>query len=208
MANTVSTKLVQDGPRNAVVLVTGTLDTSNISAAGTLGTASTGTTTIGTPNISFTAGGLVPTVGQSVTGTGIPAGAYIRSYTATTAVLSANATATGTLLTFSLVAGSIVLIDPAKLSQIGGVEGLANRVALDHIDYIIEDLLNAYLYWDATIPDVAANLVGRGEIDFTGQLGNSETAGTTGIVRLATQGWGAGAILSFTLQIGFIKYIK
>lgn len=136
MANIVSTKLVQDGPRNAVVLVTGTLDTAD------------------------------------------------------------------------LVAGATILINPATLSQIGGVEGLANRVALDHIDYIIEDLLVCSLYWDATVPTLAANLVGRGTINFTGQLSNPETAGTTGIVRLATQGWGAGAILSFTLQVCFVKYIK
>lgn len=53
------------------------------------------TTTSGSPNLTAVAGGtLVP--GQPVSGTGIPAGAYIVSVTGATAVLSANATASGT----------------------------------------------------------------------------------------------------------------
>lgn len=54
----------------------------------------TATTTNGSPNLTAVAGGtLLP--GQPVSGTGIPAGAYIVSATGTTAVLSANATASG-----------------------------------------------------------------------------------------------------------------
>lgn len=53
------------------------------------------TTTSGSPNLTAVAGGtLLP--GQPVSGTGIPAGAYIVSATGTTAVLSVNATASGT----------------------------------------------------------------------------------------------------------------
>ncbi len=55
----------------------------------------TATTTSGSPNLTAVAGGtLVP--GQPVSGTGIPAGAYIVSVSGATAVLSANATASGT----------------------------------------------------------------------------------------------------------------
>jgi len=53
------------------------------------------TTTNGSANLTAVAGGtLVP--GQPVSGTGIPAGAYIVSVSGATAVLSANATAGGT----------------------------------------------------------------------------------------------------------------
>jgi hypothetical protein len=55
----------------------------------------TATTTSGSPNITAVTGGtLLP--GQPVSGTGIPAGTYIVSVSGTTAVLSANATASGT----------------------------------------------------------------------------------------------------------------
>lgn len=55
----------------------------------------TATTTSGSPNLTAIAGGtLLP--GQPVSGTGIPAGAYIVSTSGSTAVLSANATASGT----------------------------------------------------------------------------------------------------------------
>ncbi len=55
-----------------------------------------GTTAVGSPNVTAVSsiGGLV--AGQVVTGTGIPAGTTILSATGTTVVLSANATAAGT----------------------------------------------------------------------------------------------------------------
>ena len=53
------------------------------------------TTTSGSPNL--TAVGAGAAAGQPVTGTGIPAGAYIVSVSGTTAVMSANATASGTV---------------------------------------------------------------------------------------------------------------
>lgn len=68
--------------------------------AGTAGspptaTGVTVTTSNGSPNLTAVTGGtLLP--GQPVSGTGIPAGAFIVSATGTTAVLSANATASGT----------------------------------------------------------------------------------------------------------------
>ena len=119
MANVVNTQIIMDGNRNAVVKVTGVLDTSNVAASGTLGTASSGVTTLNSKTITFTAGGLTPIVGQGVTGTGIPAGAYVASVTSTTAVvLNVAATANGSSLTFSLVAGSIIIIDPVNYTLI------------------------------------------------------------------------------------------
>lgn len=54
----------------------------------------TANTTNGSPNLTNVAGGTL-SPGQMVTGTGIPAGTSIVSVTGTTAVMSANATATG-----------------------------------------------------------------------------------------------------------------
>lgn len=55
----------------------------------------TATTTSGSPNLTAVAGGtLVP--GQPISGTGIPAGTYVVSVSGATAVMSANATASGT----------------------------------------------------------------------------------------------------------------
>jgi len=55
----------------------------------------TATTTSGSPNLTAVTGGtLLP--GQPISGTGIPAGAYIVSTSGSTAVMSANATASGT----------------------------------------------------------------------------------------------------------------
>lgn len=75
--------------------------------AGTLGTAATGKTYAGLDIIDFTAGGTTPVVGQTVTGTGIPANTVIQSVHSTTRVrLSAVATSTNTGLTFTLVANA------------------------------------------------------------------------------------------------------
>lgn len=68
--------------------------------AGTAGAAPTTaggnvTTANGSPNLTATNGTLVP--GQPISGTGIPANTYIVSVNGLTAVMSANATATGTV---------------------------------------------------------------------------------------------------------------
>lgn len=54
----------------------------------------TGNTTSGSPTVVNATGS--PTLGQAISGTGIPAGAYITAIAGTTLTLSANATATGT----------------------------------------------------------------------------------------------------------------
>lgn len=70
---------------------------SAATASAATATGVTVTTTSDSANLTAVAGGtLVP--GQPVSGTGIPEGAYIVSATATTAVLSANATANGTAI--------------------------------------------------------------------------------------------------------------
>lgn len=206
--NVVSTQLLQDGPRNVIVKFEGVLDTSDISATGTLGAASSGATTLGSTTISFTAGGLLPVIGQYVTGTGIPAGAYIISFTTTTAVISAAATATGSSLTFTLTAGQIVVVDPAMLSQIDAWQNRnAAKLAIKKITYNVEDTLSVNLFWDATTPVRIEEIVGRGKMDFirSQPLQNNGGAGVTGKITATTQGWAASAIVSFSLILELIK---
>lgn len=74
--------------------------TDGSAIAGTAGTPPTATgvtasTTNGSPNLTAVAGGTL-SPGQPISGTGIPAGTYIVSTSGATAVMSANATATGT----------------------------------------------------------------------------------------------------------------
>ena len=164
MANSVTNTVLVDGPRNYVVKFEGVLDTSNIAAGGTLGTAATGSTTNGSKVISYTAGGLQPVQGQYVTGTNIPANAYIVSWTTTTATLNVACTGTTGSLTFTLVSGQIVVADPALMSPIDPATGmLATRLVLKKTIFNIEDLLSVNLFWDATAPIRIEELVGRGK---------------------------------------------
>ena len=219
MANSVSLTTLVDGPKHYGVKFEGVLDTSNIAATGTLGTAATGATTLGSTTISFTAGGLQPLQGQYVTGTGIPANAYIVSFTTTTAILNVPATATGASLTFTLVAGNVVIADPAIVSNIDPALGTKpTRFTLNKItQYNIEDLLSVNLFWDATTPVRIEELVGRGKANYQMVGGIKNTAGTydangnftgaagfTGRVVANTEGWSAG-ILSFSLVLEFKK---
>ncbi len=99
------------------------------------------------------------------------------------------------------------LVDPATLSKIGTVEGVATRLALCQVKYNIEDTLAVYLYWDATTDVLILPLEGRGKIDFETPINNTEASGVTGIVNYATQGYASGT-LSFALELVFKKYIK
>ena len=185
MANVVNTQIIMDGNRNAVVKVTGVLDTSNVAASGTLGTASSGATTSGSKVITFTAGGLAPVVGQSVTGTGIPAGAYIATITSTTqVVLNVAATATGSGLTFSLVAGSIIIVDPVNYSLI------PTGFRIDHLDYSISDPLEVRLFWDGSTQVDIIPIAGRGKMSFWNFGGLQNNAPSpTGRIALSTAGY-------------------
>ena len=64
----------------------------------------TGTIALGSPTVLSISSSAGLAVGQSVTGTGIPANTYINSFTSTTVNLSSNATATGT---FTLTASNL-----------------------------------------------------------------------------------------------------
>jgi len=185
MANVVNTQIIMDGNRNAVVKVTGVLDTSNVAASGTLGTASSGATTSGSKVITFTAGGLAPVVGQGVTGTGIPAGAYIATITSTTqVVLNVAATATGSGLTFSLVAGSIIIVDPVNYALI------PTGFRIDHLDYSISDPLEVRLFWDGSTQVDIIPIAGRGKMSFWNFGGLQNNAPSpTGRIALSTAGY-------------------
>jgi len=185
MANAVNTQIILDGHRNAIVKVTGVLDTSNIAASGTLGTAGSGVTTNGSKVITFTAGGLSPTVGQGVTGTNIPAGAYIASVQSTTQVtLNVAATGPGTGLTFSLVAGSVIIIDPVNYDLI------PTGFSIHHLDYSISDPLEVRLFWDGTTQVDILPIAGRGKMSF-GSFGGLQNNATnpTGRIALGTAGY-------------------
>jgi hypothetical protein len=75
---------------------------------GSTSTRTGGATTNASPNISFTAG-IAPPVGALVTGAGIQVNTVVVSSTTTTAVLSKNATATASGLTFTVVVPSTVV---------------------------------------------------------------------------------------------------
>ncbi len=205
MANSVSYQVLSEGTRNYQIKITGVLDTSNVAATGTLGASASGATTLGSTTITFTAGGLTPTIGQYVTGTGIPSGAYIVSATTTSAVISAAATATGTGLTFTLTAGNIVVVDPATfLDNYTGQSPITpTTVRIDHVDYSISDQLEVQLAWDATSPQVIMPIAGRGRMSFWnfGGLTNNAGAGKTGRILLQTTGWSSGTqIFSIVLE--------
>lgn len=204
MANVVNTQVILDGHRNAVVKVTGVLDTSNVAASGLLGTAGTGATTNGSNIITFTAGGLTPTIGQGVTATGIPAGAYITAINSATQVtLNVAATATTSNLTFSLTAGSIIIVDPTMFSLI------PTNFCIHHLDYSISDPLEVRLLWDAATQVDILPVAGRGRMSFWnfGGLQNNAVS-PTGRIALETTGYSATlgtTPLVFSLVLELVK---
>lgn len=101
-----------------------------------------------------------------------------------------------------------VIIDPAVLT---GIDRTLTQKALKlrilQCDYIVEDLLSIGLAWQATVPVAIASLEGRGKLEARryGGLVNGAGAGVTGAITLSTQGWTAGAILSFSLVFELLK---
>jgi hypothetical protein len=78
---------------------------------------------------------------------------------------------------------------------------------LNFITFAVEDGLAVNLFWDAATPVPIESLMGRNRVDarkYSG-LPNNGGAGVTGGVGLSTQGWAAGQILSFTLELEFLK---
>ena len=94
------------------------------------------TTVIGSPSVTLAASNLLIGAGQSVTGTGIPSGTTVVSVSTTTVVLSANATAAGTVtLTFDNnvdVSGGVVVLHPYVF--VYGNNGLVKNCSAGNVD--------------------------------------------------------------------------
>lgn len=213
MANTVTTQILVDGPRNTVVKVVGILDTSDVAATGQI--ASGGFTTVaGSRNITFTAGTLVPTLGQFVTfsdgTTTFPAGTYITAITDSTHITVNNAAKinnTGAAVTITGTAGAVVILDPAFLFGMDNTQQfLPSTVRIDRILYTVEEGLDVRLSWDATSPVYIIDLVKAGHQELRGFGGyqNNAGAGKTGRILLATEGWSAG-VKEFTVVLECVK---
>ena len=214
MSNVLTTQILQDGPSNTVIKVEGIVDTSDISVTGTIG-ASGFTTTTGLKTITFVAGALVPTLGQYVTfgdsAATFVAGTYITGIidathiTVSTAALKDNAAAA---VTITGTTGVVVIVDPAKLSDMyPEFATKATKVKIKRVSYSIEDLLGVLLYWEATTNVRVMELVGQAVEDYSsfGGLSNNAGTGVTGKLVLATQGWSASAVLSFSLILELQK---
>jgi hypothetical protein len=215
MSNFMTVQKLVDGQKNVVIKVDGVVDTSDIAATGQIG-ASGFTTTIGSPNITFVAGALVPTLGQYVTfsdgTTTFPANTYITAITdATHIVVSNNALATNAAaaITITGTAGVVVLLDPAKLSDVIDISHTkATLLRVDKIIYDVEDLLSVNLSYESTSSPLIWHLVGRGKLEFDRKFGGLQSnagSGGTGRIVLATQGWSASGVLSFSFLIECTK---
>lgn len=109
----------------------------------------------------------------------------------------------GTLDTSDLTYAVPAALNPANWN-FNSVNGYPK---LSYITFAVEDALAVNLFWDATTPVPIESLVGRNRVDarkYSG-LPNNGGAGVTGGIGLSTQGWSAGAILSFTLELEFLK---
>lgn len=103
---------------------------------------------------------------------------------------------------------STTLVDPALLSPIDAAGTLPTRLIIDKISYNMEQGLAANLYWDATTPVLIASMVSSGDdLEFKkfGGIYNNAGAGVTGKITYTTQGWSAGAILSFNVILEMRK---
>lgn len=104
---------------------------------------------------------------------------------------------------------STTLVDPATLAALNTDSGeLPTRLIIDKVSYNVEAGLTVNLYWDATSPVLINSLVNSGDDleykDFGGVY-NTEASGVTGKILYSTQGWSAGAILSFTAVLEMRK---
>ena len=213
--NVITKQILVDGPRNVVVKLTGIIDTSDVAATGQIG-ASGFTTTAGSPNITFVAGALLPTLGQYVTfsdsAATFVAGTYITAITdATHIVVSTNALKgnAAAAVTITGTAGAVVVLDPAKLSPIDNAFGtLATQVRIDKVSYNVEASLGVRFYWEATANVQAFEIVNSGDDIEAGTYGgiqNNAGAGKTGKLVMTTQGWASSAVLSYTVILECVK---
>lgn len=103
---------------------------------------------------------------------------------------------------------SMVVVDPALVRGIDNTGSVkASKFRLLKLHYNVEDKLEVRLAWDAASPVRVEQLTGRGKMDFCdfGGLPNNAGAGVNGKLLLSTEGWTAGAVLSFTLVIELVK---
>lgn len=101
-----------------------------------------------------------------------------------------------------------VIADPATLCGIDSSLGTkAAKLAITDLIYNVEDGLELRLAWDATPPIRIEQLTGRGKMHFQsfGGLTNNAGTGVTGKITLATEGWKAAALYSFTLILHLRK---
>ena len=219
MANSSSIQILEDGASRTVIKFEGILDTSDLAATGTIGTAGAPAAS-GSYTLNFTAGALVPTVGQFVTfsdsTTTYSAGTYITSVVSSTQVLVSNpAKAASTGLTITGTAGAVVIADPATLSTVdpsGSGYLKASKLRIDKIVHNIEDLLSVDMFWNATTPVRIESLEGRGKGDYRdfGGLQNNAGAGVDGKITVAvtdstSAAWTTNAQLAFSLILYLSK---
>jgi hypothetical protein len=202
-----------DGPRNCIIKIDGYVDTSDVSVTGQIG-ASGFSTTIGSKNVVFVAGALVPTLGQYLTfsdgTTTFPAGTYVTGITDATHITVSNAALalnTAAAITITGTTGAVVLIDPALLSAIDVNNKLATQLRIDRIIYTIDEGLAVTLLWEATANVRVVDLVkaGHQELKRFGGYYNNSGAGKTGRILISTEGWSSGKIYEFTVTLELVK---
>ena len=120
----------------------GDITGTSLSAVGVF-TEVAATVTSGSPNITLATANLLIGAGQSVSGTGIPAGATVVSITTTALVISANATANGSSITLTFdnnvsVSGGVVSLHPYVF--VYGNNGLIKNCSAGNIqDWVSAD---------------------------------------------------------------------
>ena len=102
-----------------------------------------------------------------------------------------------------------VIANPATLvgtDDTGALKAATFRVM--RIDHSIEAGISLDFAWEATAPVVFARLSGSQQFicsKYGGVDNNALAAGKTGSITLATQGWVAAAVLSFSFVIELVK---
>ena len=219
MANSSSIQILEDGAMRTVLKFEGILDTSDLAGTGTIGTAGA-PAALGSYTLNFTAGALVPVVGQFVTfsdgTTTYNAGTYITSVVSATQVLVSNpAKSASSGLTITGTAGSIVIADPATLSNVNPTASnylKASKLRIDKVIHNIEDILSVDMYWNATTPVRIESLEGRGKVDYRdfGGLQNNAGAGVDGkitatVTDSTSAAWTTNAQLAFSVILYLSK---
>jgi len=91
---------------------------------------------------------------------------------------------------------STTVLDPALLNA---TRPPTNQLAVDEIQYSIEDGWQVELYWDATTPVLMTSLSGRGMFPVGpnyGGLQNNAGTGKTGKIKFLTIGYTSGTMVA------------